>query len=913
MKKINSILSLGFVFLSFLVKSQNITVTPTTAVGAVDNLIAGGINPSGQTFTTNPNIQLRLFNNGQAAVGFNSGVVLSTANLGNNPNILGPGNNLVGAGTPGTNLFQQAGITNATTNNAAVLTFSFVPVGDVISFNYVFASNEYNTFVNSQFNDVFAFLLTGPNPAGGNYNNTNIAIIPSTANTPVSINTVNNGTGCPPTGPCTNCQFFVNNCNGNNVPIALRGLTVPLTATANVIPCSTYTIRLAVADVIDGAFNSVVFLEANSFASPQLTSTSSVISGGVTGTTDLWESCGSASVCFKRNYQIMSNKWYPIIKSGSAIEGVDYDALPDSIFFASGDSISCITVNSLWNTNNNNNTQLSLTIVDSVCVNFPLQSTVTINLINVEPLQLDIPGPLGTCDSVQINSVVTNGATPPVTYLWETGETTPSIYFTPTPAQSSYTQFVSLTVTDACGISATDSVAVTWLIPPTFGFDVSLASGQQPTLHEGCGTWDIVVSREFFINEQKTVPYTISGTATNGVDYNQLSGQLTFFAGQSSSTISITPIRDALLEPDETIEICFTDTLCDFTLIPHCITLTILDVPQMTIESSPDTSMGCPVVPVNLTSTVTGGLAPISYVWSTGEANQNITVQPNETTVYTVVATDACGFTLTDQVVVTVYFPPIANFNYTASDFCEPSIVIFSDLSTPSSGSIISWDWSFGDGDESVARNPVKGYSTAGAYMVSLTVTNSFGCSDTHTELVQIFPRPNASFAFAPQNPTFLNPEVSFTDLSSMDVINWSWNFGGEGFSNTQNPSFTFTRPGDYQIILAVTNQFGCTDKTSVIITIPEENAIFIPNTFTPNGDFKNETFGVEGTFLAEIKLWVFDRWGEKVFESTNERPRWDGTFRGKPAKQDTYAYRAYIIDIFGNEYDLKGFIKLIR
>src|SRR5690606_19115784 len=79
-----------------------------------------------------------------------------------------------------------------TTNDAAVVTFNFVPTGDTIMFDYVFASEEYHVYVNSSFNDVFGFFLTGPNPFGPNYNNTNIALIPGTT-TPVTINSVNNG------------------------------------------------------------------------------------------------------------------------------------------------------------------------------------------------------------------------------------------------------------------------------------------------------------------------------------------------------------------------------------------------------------------------------------------------------------------------------------------------------------------------------------------------------------------------------------------------------------------------------------------------------------------------------------------------------------------------------------------------
>jgi gliding motility-associated-like protein len=502
------ILKTIMLFMSISILGQNIQLQPTTAVGAVDNLVAGGINPTGQTFTTNPNTQLKLFTNGMAGVGFDAGVVLSTANLGNNPNALGPGQGLNGAGTPGTNLFQQAGITNATTNNAAVLTFTFVPLGDVINFNYVFASNEYNTYVNTAFNDVFAFLLTGPNPQGGNYNNTNIAIVPGTTNTPVSINTVNNGqsgffNNCS-NGPCTNCQFFVDNCN-NQVPLALGGRTVPLTATANVIPCETYTIRLAVADVSDGSFNSVVFLEANSFSSPQLVGNQNPLNGVSNSGGGIWESCGSTTVCFTRNYAISQGKWFLIEKGGTAIEGIDYVEIPDSIFISPGDSTFCIDIDLLWNLNSPDNKTLEIRIVDEVCLDFPLEAVVTINILNVEPLTLLIGDFTTGCPTDTINLIPQfSGGAGDLGFLWSTGDITPNIsFFNNIPDIYN----LNLTIVDECGMDISENSTITVLNGVTANFTFNnVCQGEKITF---------LNSSQTDTGEELTYIWNINGNVTN--------------------------------------------------------------------------------------------------------------------------------------------------------------------------------------------------------------------------------------------------------------------------------------------------------------------------------------------------------------------------------------------------------------
>src|SRR4029077_20141383 len=139
---------------------------------------------------------------------------------------------------------------------AAVLEFDFVPATSTLTFEYVFASDEYNEFV-GQFNDVFAFFLNGAK----------IALLPGILPAPpVSINNVN---------LTTNPQFYINNDVDQlaNPPVdtEMDGLTVVLTATAQVTAGQTNHIKLAIADADDFAVDSNVFIKAGSFTSSQIT------------------------------------------------------------------------------------------------------------------------------------------------------------------------------------------------------------------------------------------------------------------------------------------------------------------------------------------------------------------------------------------------------------------------------------------------------------------------------------------------------------------------------------------------------------------------------------------------------------------------------------------------------------------
>lgn len=147
-------------------------------------------------------------------------------------------------------------IATASIHDVAVLEFDFVPWDSVLKFNYVFGSEEYMEYVGDEYNDVFGFFVTGPNPAGGNYNNRNMAVIPNT-NEVVSINNVN---------LYHNQEYFVNNPVGSNTTIQFDGFTTVLEVRFNVVPMETYHLKMAICDVEDDGYDSGVFLESNSLS-----------------------------------------------------------------------------------------------------------------------------------------------------------------------------------------------------------------------------------------------------------------------------------------------------------------------------------------------------------------------------------------------------------------------------------------------------------------------------------------------------------------------------------------------------------------------------------------------------------------------------------------------------------------------
>ncbi len=243
------------------------TVTP---LQMVENFVGNGIVFENVSYT-GVNVARGAFTNGDSTnLGFDSGIFLTSGSYIYIPGPNGPGSCSAGSnnGMPGDALLTA--IAGVTTYDASVLEFDFIPILDTINFRYVFGSEEYHDYVYSTYNDVFGCFITGPNPDGGDYMNKNMTIVPDTiAEIPVSINNVNNGQewtcDVNVNGPCSNCEYFVDNMNGTT--LEYDGLTVVLTAGLRVVPNEGYHIKIAIADAGDGIYDSGVFLEQNSFCS----------------------------------------------------------------------------------------------------------------------------------------------------------------------------------------------------------------------------------------------------------------------------------------------------------------------------------------------------------------------------------------------------------------------------------------------------------------------------------------------------------------------------------------------------------------------------------------------------------------------------------------------------------------------
>jgi len=157
---------------------------------------------------------------------------------------------------------------------------------------------------------------------------------------------------------------------------------------------------------------------------------------------------------------------------------------------------------------------------------------------------------------------------------------------------------------------------------------------------------------------------------------------------------------------------------------------------------------------------------------------------------------------------------------------------------------------------------------------------------------------------------------ASFTS-SSQDATAWQWYFGDSSvpgnLSSDENPSFSFPTPGLYDVSLVVTNAYGCTDSLHKRLYIGADFPAFIPTTFTPNGDGKNDVFRVRGEKYLLQEMLIYDQWGTLIFSTDGSAPFWDGAVNGEVVQNATYFYRVRIADADNNYYEKTGPVTLIK
>lgn len=262
---------------------------------------------------------------------------------------------------------------------------------------------------------------------------------------------------------------------------------------------------------------------------------------------------------------------------------------------------------------------------------------------------------------------------------------------------------------------------------------------------------------------------------------------------------------------------------------------------------------------------------------------------------------------------VQVYPKPIASFVLSTSLACVLNPVQFIDSSVSSAP--LAYYWDFGDGSSSSLQNPTKSYPAAGAYTVSLLITNEYGCMDTAImpNSLNVNASPIAGFSITPTIVSIAQPNISMSDQSILSLA--CEVFWGDGTSsNNCDTTHQFTTVGNYSVMQVVVNASGCYDTAYVDVIIEAEFFFWIPNAFTPNKNELNEFFKPKVMGVHDYSFTIFDRWGAKVFETTDPDTGWNGYYKNKLCKSDVYVYKVdFEDDVENSAYHYIGKVTLLR
>ena len=501
----------------------------------IDNvLLGGGVTASNHNYQGD-SVQIAFFDATNTSLGINTGIVMATGevsvldpsftstfpilpNTVTDPDLLNVANSVPPLlPSPHTNSFTVSSI-----NDVAVLEFDFIPTSDSLSFNYVFGSEEYFAFENSQYNDVFGFFLSGPGISGPysspSYHpngSINLAIVPgSNPPLPITISSVNSVTPI-------NSQFFVDNQGGLDTIAYADGYTTVLTANATVQCGETYHIRLAIADGSDSGLSSFVWLQAGSFSSPVL----EVVDDLGLDSTVLEIPCNSNVTLTANGGVGATYEWYD--QSGNIFSTNNVVTVGNGTYWVTATSFGCPVISD------------TLTVISQSAPVVELGNDITIDCNSTVLLDPNISGGSGVYN-----------------YLWNNNSTSNTL--------NTGGGFYSVIVTDdQTGCYGEDSINITEDQPPNTvisggGSICSDGSTVQINfLYDGLIPWDLQYFNQtdtFLQTNIQTANYSIT-TSTSGtyqilnvLDYNDC---MSNYSGQA--IVQVNQMPEAVLSPDSYI------------------------------------------------------------------------------------------------------------------------------------------------------------------------------------------------------------------------------------------------------------------------------------------------------------------------------------------------------------------------
>lgn len=495
----------------------------------------------------------------------------------------------------------------------------------------------------------------------------------------------------------------------------------------------------------------------------------------------------------------------------------------------------------LWSNSNNNATLNNLFANLYTVTVTDIQQCRLIRSVNItQPnlLRINFDSSAISCNGANDGRItaIISGGTLPYTYIWNTGDSTPTI---------------------------------SNLVPGTYTVTV--------TDNHQC-----ITSRAIVMNEPAVLQLNITtqhvscfGFTDGSATANVTGGTIQYSYSWSNNVYTATIAN----QPAGTYFVTITDA-------HNCIATGSTDITQpplltLSIDSANVLCNGGNTGSIN--TTPGGGTLPYSFIWSDGSISEDLTNLVAG--IYTVTFTDAHSCEIIRPVIITEPLLLTVNLlaiDETCLDYCNGEIIATTNGGT--SPYIYLWD------SEPPQVNSSAIDLCVGSY--TITVTDNNQCKVVSSATVATRTIVQASYITAPPGGT-VPVEIGFSYTGTL-ASTWSWNFGDGGTSNEVNPSHYYRRDSVYDVRLTVNSGYPdfCTDTYVSQVVIYPVSTIFVPSAFTPNNDNVNDRFEVKGHAIRSIDVYIFNRWGQQVYEFHNMDGYWDGYVDGELAPTGVYIYQ---------------------
>lgn len=800
--------------------------------------------------------------------------------------------------------------------NRCVLEFDFTADIDTISqvnFQYVFASDEYEAFNCSGYNDVFGFVISGPGITGA----PNIAVVPGT-NIPVMINSINSGsninTNCTSLGtgsPFT--SLYVNNNNGTT--IAYNGFTVVLTAQAQIQPCDTYHMFLGIQNTGDDGYQSAVFLKENSFS---VDTTVSDLAGLVGAGESVVEGCIPTSITYAHDTSLQRRKklCFHFSSRLGAENGVDYTYLADTLIIAPNQYSNSLVINPIAD-----GSQETFYTWDPVTGQLLSAVTDTILIYELNCCTLDTLKPkdsikLPLLDELYMHLITRDtfycANNVPSTDMLVTGDPLYSYLWTPSASITDPTDTTTTTIAGMPTQTTTYTITASYPGCPDKEEEVTIIIEPLPIVNVTPDNAALCLTEPYQITttvDPPNSPYAYSWEPADGNLSSTTIPNPTFWylgAGVFTYTLSVTTPHQCEGRDSITIE-AYPGIISD------------IRISDTNICSNDSLIMEVTVFPDSMTNTATYSWSPSTFLNDPNimEPTYMTTVNESNTYTYTLITTNSFGCHDTDQITInSLVLPEVKIMDDTALCLHEPT-QIFAEVGP--AGGQFTYEWtptSLIYGSSNV-RDPFfwNDFNTDhGDYQLFLKVTEvTGGCRNYDTINIHTYPHvfletiDDQVIKYGSQVQLWAN-NTGVSDLNS-----YAW----EPPAYLNNPNIASPVALGQETTLYTVygwNNWGCRDTAEVNVSVDPTMDEFVPSVFSPNNDGRNDIFRILNMrYQKLVEFRVFNRWGKELYNSTDATKGWDGTYNGAPQDPGVYNYIIRVNVPNAEQKVYKGTVTLIR